>query len=87
MLDEFVGKNVVIDLNSPYVCLGVLEDSDEHFLQLRDADLHDLRDTKTTRENYIVAAMAAGVHVNRKRMLLARREVIAISLAKDVVTK
>ncbi|MFO0863872.1 MAG: hypothetical protein U0744_04305 [Gemmataceae bacterium] len=86
MLEEFVGKNVVIDLNSPYVCLGVLEGWDDHFLKLRDADLHDLRDTKTTRENYIVAAMSAGIHVNRRRLLLARREVIALALAKDVVT-
>jgi len=87
MLEEFLGKNVVIDLHSPYVCLGVLEDSDEHFLKLRDADLHDLRDTKTSRENYVVAAMSAGVSVNRRQMLLSRREVIAIALAEDVITK
>lgn len=87
MLEDFVGKNVVVDLNSPYVCLGVLQRADEHFLELRDADVHDLRDTKTTRENYVVAAVLAGVSVNRRRVLVSQREVVAVALASDVVTK
>jgi small nuclear ribonucleoprotein (snRNP)-like protein len=85
MLDELIGQTVVIDLRSHYVCLGVLHAADEQFLDLRKADLHDLRDTHTTRENYIAEAVRTGVKKNRRRVLLVRDEVIAIARIEDVV--
>ena len=85
MLEEHLGQPVVIDLRSHYVCLGILERMDELYLELRDADLHDLRDTGTSRENYVIAAIASGIKRNRKRVLLARAEVVAISRQEDVV--
>lgn len=87
MLDEFVNEKVVIDLNSPFVCLGRLIRFDEHFLELKNADLHDLRDTETTRENYVVAAVKTGVKKNRKRVLVRLAEVIAIAKLDDVLTE
>ncbi len=85
MLDEFLDAKVVIDLSSPYVCLGKLTRYDDHFLELRNADLHDLRDTDTTRELYVADSVATGVKRNRKRVLVRRAEVIAISRLEDVV--
>jgi hypothetical protein len=85
MLDEFVGQKVVVDLRSPFVCLGTLHGHDEHFLELRNADLHDLRDTDTSRENYVAASRATGVKRNRKRVLVVRAEVVAIARLEDVV--
>jgi hypothetical protein len=85
MLEEHLGKPVVIDLRSHYVCLGILERIGELYLELRDADLHDLRDTGTSRENYVIGAIASGIKRNRKRVLLARAEVVAISRQEDVV--
>jgi small nuclear ribonucleoprotein (snRNP)-like protein len=84
MLDEFLDQKVVIDLVSPYVCLGKLVRYDEHFLELRSADLHDLRDTDTTRELYVAESAATGIKRNRKRVLIRRNEVIAISKLEDV---
>lgn len=85
MLDEFLGQRVVIDLVSPYVCLGKLVSYDEYFLDVRNADLHDLRDTETTRENYIADSIATGIKRNRKRVLIRRSEVVAVSRLEDVV--
>jgi small nuclear ribonucleoprotein (snRNP)-like protein len=85
MLDEFLNQRVVVDLSSPYVCLGKLVRFDDHFLELKNADLHDLRDTDTTREIYIAESVATGVKRNRKRVLVRRTEVVAISLLEDVV--
>ncbi len=85
MLDSFLDQKVVIDFRGEYVCLGTLKAVDEHFLELRNADLHDLRDTDTSRENYIAASVATGVKRNRKRVLISRSEVVAISLMDDVV--
>lgn len=85
MLDEFLNTKVVVDLLGHYVCLGKLTRYDDHFLELKNADLHDLRDTETTRELYIADSVATGIKRNRKRVLIRRSEVVAISLLDDVV--
>lgn len=85
MLDEFLEEKVVVDLVSPYVCLGRLVRYDEYWVELKGADLHDLRDTDTTRELYIADSAATGIKRNRKRVLLRRSEVVAISKLEDVV--
>ena len=85
MLDEMLDQKVVIDLVSPYVCLGKLTRYDDHFIELKNADLHDLRDTETTRENYVADSAATGIKRNRKRVILRRSEVVAVSKIEDVV--
>jgi small nuclear ribonucleoprotein (snRNP)-like protein len=85
VLEEMIGQKVVIDMRSEYVCLGTLMRVDEHFVELKHADLHDLRDTDTTRENYVAASVATGIKRNRKRLLLTRHEMVAISRFEDVV--
>lgn len=85
MLEEMIGSKVVVDLRSEYVSLGTLMRVDDHFLELKNADIHDLRDTDTTRENYVAESVATGVKRNRKRLLLARHEIVAISRLEDVV--
>ena len=85
MLEEMLQQTVVVDLRSPFVCLGTLSGFDDASLTLADADLHDLRDTNTGRENYVAAAKATGIKVNRKRVLIARGEVAAIARLEDVV--
>ncbi|HJZ54193.1 MAG TPA: hypothetical protein VKE74_04515 [Gemmataceae bacterium] len=85
MLDEFLNQRVVIDLSSTFVCLGKLTRYDDHFLELKNADLHDLRDTETTRENYVAASVATGIKRNRKRVVIRRDQVVAVSLLEDVV--
>jgi len=85
MLDEFLNQKVVVDLSSLYVCLGRLVRYDDHFLELKNADLHDLRDTETTRELYVADSVATGVKRNRKRVIIRRSEVVAVSLLDEVV--
>ena len=85
MLEEMIGQVVVVDMKSPFVCLGKLARVDGQFLEVMDADLHDLRDTQTTRENYVVACKRTGIKHNRKKLLVVRTEIIAISKFKDVI--
>ena len=85
MLEEWIGEIVVIDLRSPYVCLGTLKSVHPDYVEMRNADLHDLRDTDTTRENYIAASVATGVKRNRKKLLLMRSDIVAIARMTDVV--
>jgi hypothetical protein len=85
MLEEFVSQRVVVDLRTTFLCLGTLLRVEEHFLELRNADLHDLRDTDTTRELYVAESYATGIKRNRKRVVLFMAEIVAISLLEDVV--
>ena len=85
MLDEFLNHKVVVDLSSPYVCLGKLVRCDDHFLELKNADLHDLRDTETTRENYVAESRTTGIKRNRKRLFLVRGDIVAVARLEDVV--
>jgi hypothetical protein len=84
-MQEFVGQVVVVDLRSPFVCCGTLKAFDEEWLELRHADLHDLRDTQSSRETYVAETRMTGVSRNRKRVLIVRSEVVAIGLLEDVV--
>jgi small nuclear ribonucleoprotein (snRNP)-like protein len=84
MLEELLNQKIVVDMRTSYVCLGTLTRFDDHFLELKNADLHDLRDTDTSRENYVAAAIATGVKRNRKRVLVSRDEIVALSRQDDV---
>jgi hypothetical protein len=85
MIEELVGEKIVVDLKSAYVCLGTLLRVDVHFLELKNADFHDLRDTETSRENYVAASVSTGIKRNRKKVLLFRDEIVAVSKLTDVV--
>lgn len=85
MLEELIGEAVVIDLRSTYVCLGTLKRVTPDMLELRNADLHDLRDTETTRENYVADSAATGIKRNRKKLWLMRAEIVAVARLQDVV--
>lgn len=85
MLGEYIGQKVVIDLRSTFVCLGTLQRIDELYLELKSADLHDLRDTDTSRENYVAASKATGIKRNRKRVLIVRGEIVAVARLDEVV--
>lgn len=85
MLESMLGQKVVIDFRSEYVCLGTLLSFDDQFLELKNADLHDLRDTDTTRENYVAESHATGINRNRRRILLVRGDIVAITLMDDLV--
>jgi hypothetical protein len=83
-MEELVGETVVIDLRSTFVCIGKLMKVTPDFLELRNADLHDLRDTETTRENYIADSAATGIKRNRKKLFLMRSDMVAIARLEDV---
>lgn len=85
MLEELIGQKIVVDLRSHYVCLGTLEQVNEQWLVLRGADLHDFRDSDTTREIYVADSRATGIKKNRKRVLVVRGDIVAVSRLEDVI--
>jgi hypothetical protein len=88
MTDALAGYRsqvVVLDLASPYVVVGTLVDEDHRYLILDDADMHDLRDSNTTRELYVLDVRRHGLGPNRRRVLVNRADVVGVSRLDDVV--
>ncbi|MFH5805496.1 hypothetical protein [Alienimonas sp. DA493] len=86
VLESLRGEAVVLDLAAPWVYLGTLKSWDAVHLVLAEADAHDLRDTATTREMYVLEAARHGVAPNRKRALVRRDAVVGLSRLRDVLT-
>ena len=84
ILATLMGQVVVLDVASPYVYLGTFAGRDQRYFILDDADVHDLRDTGTTREMYVVEAKRHGVQSNRTRVYVRAEEVVSLSLLDDV---
>jgi hypothetical protein len=84
-LGSLVGEIVVLDLSSPYVIIGRLASLQADYLVLDRVDCHDLRDSPTTREKYVLNCREHGPRPNRQRTWVSRREVIAISRLDDVL--
>lgn len=79
------GRIVVLDVASPYVYIGTLTSWDPLYLHIEDADVHDLRDTKTTREVYLVDAKRLGINSNRKRAMVRIADVVSLSALEDIL--
>jgi small nuclear ribonucleoprotein (snRNP)-like protein len=82
----WVGKVVVVDTSSPFVYLGTLDRSDDHFIVLRDVDAHDRNEGPSTKEQYIMDTKRFGVKANRKEVAVRKSVVVSVSLLDDVMT-
>jgi hypothetical protein len=82
--DELVGQLIVLDMASPWVYVGKLVAADGDFLVLEGVDAHDLRDTSTTREKYVLDCRQHGISENRRRAWVNLREVVGVSRLEDV---
>lgn len=83
--EQLFSELVVLDLSSQFVYVGRLVELQGEFLVLAEADAHDLRDSATTREKYVLAARDHGVNVNRRWVWVSRSEVVGVSRLADVV--
>ena len=85
VLESLVGQEVILDLASHYVIAGTFRGRDAHYFVVENADVHDLRDTATTRELYVLDAKRHGINCNRKHVFVRRDDVVGISLLSDVI--
>ncbi|MBD3673468.1 MAG: hypothetical protein HUJ26_08070 [Planctomycetaceae bacterium] len=84
LCESIQGQEVVLDVTGLYVYLGTLTDWDEKFVTLESADVHDLRDTATSRERYVVEARLHGIRPNRNRVHIRWDQVLSLSVLADV---
>lgn len=84
VLRPLLNQEIVVDLSSQFVVLGTLRQAEGSYLVLEDADVHDLRDSTTNREQYVVEARRLGIQANRKWTRLRQEEIVCISKLEDV---
>ena len=84
-MEDFIGKQVVVDVEAPFVYLGRLHAIHDKTLVLKAADVHDLRDSTTTREVYVRQVRVHGIQPNRKSVHIRLEKVVSISPIEDVI--
>ena len=85
LIAELMNRQVVLDVSSPFVYAGTLVGEDDRYLVLEEADVHDLRDTTTNRELYVVEIKRHGINPNRRRILVRRDEIVSLAALDDVL--
>lgn len=84
-MEEMLNQIVVIDVESLFVYVGELTGIGHKSLTLEMADVHDLRDSNTTRERYLLDTRLHGVRANRKKVHVSQNQVISVSLLEDIL--
>lgn len=82
--DALIGQMVVVDLDGPWIAFGKLVQAGPGWLELAEADLHDMREGTSTRDVYALETQKLGVRVNRRRVILPLSQIIAVSRLEDV---
>jgi hypothetical protein len=84
LLAPLIGQVVVADLADWHVVIGTLAAVQPDGLVLVDADLHDQREGNATKEVYCLETRSLGVRANRRRVVIPRRQVVAVCLLCDI---
>jgi small nuclear ribonucleoprotein (snRNP)-like protein len=84
-LKEFVGSQVVVDTSTPLFYIGELESVDEHFMTIKNCDVHDVNEGASTKEVYCIEARKHGVKLNRLKVKVRKALVVSISLLDDII--
>ena len=84
-LESFCGQNVVVDVSAPFTYIGKLQAIDANSITLVEADVHDLRETTTSTDRYLVETHKHGIRVNRHRVTILSRNIVSVSPLEAVV--
>ena len=81
---KLIGQVVVLDTATTTVYIGTLEDADECFYVLRDADVSDAIETHSPKEKHLLDAVKSGHLPTRSHVYVLADKVISLSRLADV---
>lgn len=82
---RYIGQVVVVDTDSSFLYLGTLAAVAEHFVLMTGVDVHDRRETPTTKEKYVLDAKRYGIRPNRKEVSIRKSIIVSLSRLEDVL--
>lgn len=83
-LEKYLKQKIVLDTRSSWVYIGVLEEVTDNCAILSEVDVHDNKDTSTTKELYVLGNKTTGIKSNRKRVHINLDFVISFSSLDEV---
>lgn len=83
-LEFFLKKKIVIDTNSSFLYIGVLEEVTGNSAVLSEVDVHDSKDTGTSKELYVLESKITGVKSNRRLAYINLDYIVSFSPLDDV---
>jgi len=84
-LAGLVGEQVVLDTKGPFLYIGTLERVECGTVLLSEVDVHDLRESSSSADLYLIETLKHGVRTNRKSVYVLTREIVSISRLTDIV--
>jgi len=85
MFLKFIGQQVVVDTPYSILYLGTLEKENEDTIEIFDVDVHDMTESLTSKEQYIMEAARDGIKSNRRHCTIKQTAIISISLLSDIL--
>ena len=83
-LKKFVKKKIVIDTRSSWIYIGTLKNIGIDSIELSDVDVHDSKDTHTTKEIYLLDSRKTGIKSNRDSVYINIDYIVSFSPLEDV---
>jgi small nuclear ribonucleoprotein (snRNP)-like protein len=83
-LKKYLKKRVVLDTRSSFLYIGKLEKVLDACVELSDVDVHDSRETTTSKEVYVLESKKTGIKANRDRVFINLDYVISFSGLDEV---
>ncbi len=83
-LEKHLKQKVVLDTRSSWVYIGVLEAVTGNCAVLSDVDVHYTKDSRTSKEYYVLESKSTGVKSNRNSVYVNLDYVVSFSSLDDV---
>ncbi|MGE0708538.1 MAG: hypothetical protein AB7N76_23095 [Planctomycetota bacterium] len=84
-LQGFIDHDVVLDTRGQLLYIGRLASVGHWFLTLVDADVHDLLESRTSKDVYLIEAAKHGIKKNRHEVTVRKTEVVSLSRLDQVI--
>lgn len=81
----WVGQIVVVDTSSNYVYIGTLAAVQDHFIEMKEVDVHDRGEGLSTKERYIMEVKRFGVKPNRREVSIRKSSIVSLSRLDDIL--
>jgi small nuclear ribonucleoprotein (snRNP)-like protein len=85
-MEQLLNQKVVLDTSSNWVYIGTLENVTQNCAILTDVDVHDSKDTSTSKELYVLESKSTGVKSNRQQVYVNLSYVVSFSPLDNVKT-
>lgn len=83
-LEKYLKQKIVIDTRSSWIYMGVLEEIMAGAVVLSDVDVHENKDTATTKEVYVMESRATEIIPNRDRVYVNMDYIVSFSPLSEV---